>query len=234
MKTILIIGSSGGLGKEISSYFNKHDYNLALHYFKNKPEKINERCKLYQADITDENQIQSLVNDVVKDFGRIDVLINNAGVSTSEMSWKTELSNWNNTLAVNLTGPFLVSKHVLPFMRQQNSGRIIFMSSVVAQMGFIGTSAYTASKAALIGLVKTLAKENASKGITINAIAPGYFNAGMINDVTPEIQLELIKQIPVGKLGNPIEIAKLIEYLMDENSSYITGQTISINGGLEM
>lgn len=231
-KTILLIGSSGGLGQAITSFFSSSNYKLALHYYKNQPEFLPAGSTCYQADITSEEQVEKMVQQVIRDFGKIDVVINNAGVSTSEISWKTKTTNWEHTVAVNLTGPFFVAKHVLPHMRAANFGRLIFMSSIVAQTGFVGTAAYSASKAGIIGLVKTLAKENASKNITVNAIAPGYFDAGMINDVTPEIQEELKKQIPAGKLGDPAEIATLIEYLIAEKSSYLTGQTIGINGGL--
>jgi NAD(P)-dependent dehydrogenase (short-subunit alcohol dehydrogenase family) len=231
-KTILLIGSSGGLGSIISSWFAARGYQLALHYFKHEPQITGGSFKKYQADITKETEVQKMISQVIADFGKIDVVINNAGVSTSEMSWKTSSENWEHTLAVNLNGPFFVTKHILPHMRENNCGRIIFMSSIVAQQGFIGTSAYTASKAGLIGLTKTLAKEVAQKNITVNAIAPGYFSAGMINDVTPELQEQLKKQIPVGTLGKPEEIAALIEYIISENASYLTGQTLGLNGGL--
>ncbi|MBK9191239.1 MAG: 3-oxoacyl-ACP reductase FabG [Crocinitomicaceae bacterium] len=233
-KTILVIGSSGGLGNVISHWFAEKGFNLALHYNKHEPTVPAGNHKKYKADITDENQVQQLIKQVIADFGKIDVVINNAGISKSEMSWKTSAENWNQSLAVNLNGPFFVAKHVLPHMRTNNSGRIIFMSSVVAQTGFIGTAAYSASKAGLIGLTKTLAKENAAKNITINTIAPGYFSAGMIRDVSEELQEELKKFIPVGKLGNPNEIAALIDYIISDNASYLTGQVIGLNGGLHM
>ncbi|MBI3133860.1 MAG: SDR family oxidoreductase [Bacteroidetes bacterium] len=231
-KTILLIGSSGGLGNVISSWFSERGYTLALHYFQHEPNNVKGTFKKYKADITQEDQVKQLIDQVIADFGKIDAVINNAGVSKSEISWKTSTENWNHTLAVNLNGPFYVAKHVLPHMRANESGRIIFMSSVVAQTGFIGTAAYAASKAGLIGLTKTLAKEVAQKNITVNAIAPGYFSAGMINDVTPELQEQLKKQIPVSTLGKPEEIAALMEYILSDNASYLTGQTIGLNGGL--
>ena len=135
-----------------------------------------------------------MIQDVISDFGKIDAVINNAGISNNGMSWKTSGENWNNSIAVNLTGPFYISKHVIPHMRNNNSGRIIFMSSIVAETGFIGTAAYAASKAGLLGLTKTLSKELANKNITVNAIALGYFNTGMINDVSLELQGELEKR----------------------------------------
>ena len=138
------------------------------------------------------------------------------------------------TLAINLTGPFLVSKHVAPIMRANKWGRIIFISSIVAQTGFAGTSAYAASKAGLLGLNKSLAKELAPSGITVNAIALGYFNVGMITDVPEEMKQNIINSIPKKALGDPIQLFETIQYIVSENSGYLTGQTINLNGGLYM
>ncbi|MCG8577943.1 MAG: SDR family oxidoreductase [Flavobacteriales bacterium] len=229
-KTILLIGSSGGLGKELTKHLGDKGYDLALHYHNNEPKDAG--YKTYQADICNEAEVKDMIDAVMRDFGRIDIVINNAGISKSEISWKANIENWNQTMGVNLTGPFLISKHVIPHMRNQNFGRIIFMSSVVAETGMIGTAAYAASKAGLFGLSRTLAKEVANKGITVNAIALGYFNAGMIDDVSEELQEVLKQQIPKGKLGEPIELAELINYLISENAAYLTGQTLNLNGGL--
>lgn len=231
-KTILIIGSSGGLGTALVNFFENKPYNLALHYYKNVPEVDGDHIKAYQADITKEEEVEALISKVQSDFGQVDVVLHNAGVSRNGMSWKVNQDDWDETIAVNLTGPFLVSKHVIPLMRQANFGRLIFMSSVVAQTGFIGTAAYAASKAGLLGLTKTLSKELAGKNITVNAIALGYFNAGMINDVPEEMQEQLKTNIPVGELGDPEQLANLIEYLVSDQSSYLTGQTLNLNGGL--
>lgn len=231
-KTILIIGSSGGLGSSLVSNFDETKYNLALHYYSNPFPIQSKNYKAYQADITIEAEVEGLISKVIKDFGSIDIVLNNAGITISEMSWKTNLSNWDKTIAINLTGPFLVTKHVLPYMRKNNFGRIIYMSSIVAQTGFIGASAYAASKSGLFGLVKTISKEVANKGITINAIALGYFNAGMIDDVPEEMQDQLKEAIPVSNLGKPEELGELIKYIISEKSSYLTGQTINLNGGL--
>tara|TARA_B110000037_G_scaffold220367_2_gene288059 strand:+ start:9013 stop:9720 length:708 start_codon:yes stop_codon:yes gene_type:complete len=231
-KTILIIGSSGGLGTELVNFFEEKGYNLALHYLNNPPVTKGENIKTYQADITIEAQIEALISKVVADFGTIDIVLHNAGVSKNGMSWKTAEADWSETLAVNLTGPFLVSKHVIPHMRSANFGRILFMSSVVAQTGFIGTAAYAASKAGLLGLTKTLSKELANKNITVNAVALGYFNAGMINDVPLEMREQLKTNIPMGELGDPDQLGALIDYLISDQAKYLTGQTLNLNGGL--
>lgn len=233
-KTLLIMGSSGGLGKELTHYFAQKGYNLALHYFDHMPESPQGEGKYlsYQADVRNEENIKDLIAAVLHDFDRVDAVINGAGISVSEISWKATTENWNDTLAINLTGPFLVAKHILPHMRAQEFGRIIFISSIVAQTGMPGTAAYAASKAGLIGLTKSISKEVANKGITVNAIALGYFNAGMIDDVSPEMQEELKKQIPKNELGDPTELGALIEYMISDKASYLTGQTLNLNGGL--
>ncbi|UKN01376.1 SDR family oxidoreductase [Paracrocinitomix mangrovi] len=231
-KTILLIGSSGGLGTALTKHFGMQEYNLALHYLDNPPSEIPANAKTYKADIKKEDEIENMIQQVVKDFGSIDILINNAGISKSEISWKTSAENWNDTIAVNLTGPFLATKHALPYMRDKQFGRIIFMSSIVAQTGFVGAAAYGASKAGLIGLTKSLAKEISNKNITVNSIALGYFNAGMINDVPDEMQEELIDKIPVSKLGDPSELAALMDYIISDKATYLTGQTLNLNGGL--
>jgi NAD(P)-dependent dehydrogenase (short-subunit alcohol dehydrogenase family) len=231
-KTILIIGSAGGLGTELIRYFEDKNVKLALHFHDQAPSFNNPEFKTYQADITVEEEVANLVHSVQQDFGQIDAVIHNAGVSKNSMSWKTSSSDWNETIAVNLTGPFLVSKYVTPYMREQENGRIIFMSSVVAQTGFVGTAAYAASKAGLLGLTKTMSKELANKNITVNAIALGYFNTGMIHDVPIEMQEKLKELIPTGELGNPQELAALIHFLIGDDSAYITGQVLNLNGGL--
>lgn len=232
IKTLLIIGSSGGLGTELIRYFEAKNYTLALHYYTHKPVFNKANTRIYQADITNENEVISLIEQVKNELGQIDCVIHNAGISRNGISWKTDQSEWDATLAVNLTGPFLVSKHCIPLMRDAAFGRIIFMSSIVAQTGFIGTAAYAASKAGLIGLTKTLSKELAGKNITVNAIALGYFNTGMIHDVPLEMQEQLKASIPTGVLGDPNQLAALIDYLCSDAAAYLTGQTLNLNGGL--
>ena len=231
-KTLLIIGSSGGLGTAMVEHFKKSNYNLALHFHKHEPEVKGQHIQTYQADISNEEEIKELIRSVQADFGRIDMVVHNAGVSRNGMSWKMDQTDWDESIAVNLTGPFLVSKYLIPIMREQSFGRIVFMSSVVAQTGFIGTAAYAASKAGLLGLTKTLAKELAPKNITVNAIALGYFNTGMIHDVPQEMQEQLKKQIPVGELGDPQQLIHLLETLFADKAGYMTGQTLNLNGGL--
>ena len=234
-KVILITGASGGMGTHFTNWFKKQNVNLALHYFEAKNTmEASDLIAYFQADLTNEDEVNRMIEAVINRFGRIDVLINNAGISKSAMSWKTSLDAWNETIAINLTAPFLVAKACIPFMRENGSGSIINISSVVGQTGQIGTAAYSASKAGLIGLTKTLAKELASNNITVNALALGYFSTGMIADVPQEQQDQIIESIPLKKLGDPATVCKTIEWLIASEAAYVTGQVIQLNGGLYM
>lgn len=232
-KVILITGASGGMGGELAKQFAKLDVKLALH-FNTNPISIPENNSIshFQGNLASKKYCSQLIQDVVKQFGKIDVLINNAGISNSAMSWKTSENDWSDTMAINLNAPFYLSQSAIPIMRNSNWGRIINITSIVAQTGFIGTSAYTASKAGLIGLTKTLSKELASSGITVNSLALGYFNTGMIEDVPADIKKEIIESIPAKKLGEPETVFKAIQLLISSEGGYITGQTLNLNGGL--
>ena len=237
---ILLTGASGGLGKIIAKGLLELGAQMALHCKENEKElealikeaNAEDRAFVVKGDLRSETNIEWIVQLASVEMGRVDVLINNAGISSSGMSWKLDLEEWNKTLEVNLTGTFLMTKHVLPEMRKNNYGRIINISSVVANTGFIGTSAYAASKAGVIGFTKSVAKENANKNITVNCIAPGYFSEGMIHEVPEEVQEELLASIPKNKFGDPQNLLQSILYLCSEKSDYITGETININGGL--
>jgi 3-oxoacyl-[acyl-carrier protein] reductase len=240
-KNVLLIGASGGLGKHFTLGLAKAGYNMALHYFSH-PQNINElesglhdlniKFKPYNADISNENEVSNLIRNVNSDFGSIDVLINNAGISIDGVTWKLDIDSWNKVMNVNLTGPFLCSKHVLPLMKAQNWGRIINISSVVPQIGIPGTVAYSVSKSGLTGLTKTIAKEVVKNNITANQISLGYFNAGMLYRIKEEIRNQIKESIPKKEFGNPDEIINCILFLLSDNASYITGQNININGGL--
>ena len=232
-KVIVITGASGGMGTALTNWLNQHDFNLVLHSHSSQISlPSSDNILLIAGDLREEKTAQELIDRALERFGRIDVVINNAGISRSAMSWKTEFEAWKETMSINLDAPFLVSKAVIPTMRAQKSGSIINISSVVAQTGAIGTAAYAASKAGLIGLTKTLSKELASANINVNALALGYFNTGMIEDVPAELQEEIIKTIPMNRLGDPETVCKTIEWLIADESRYVTGQVINLNGGM--
>ncbi len=231
-KVIVITGATGGIGREMVKHFEQKNVRLALHTFQNEPFDVACEHAWFKADLSDSQQVSNFVVMVLANFGKIDVLINNAGLSKNGMSWKLGVQDFQEVIAVNLTAPFQLMHGFLPTMRQQNYGRIISISSVVAQTGVPGTSAYAASQAGLLGLTKTIAKEVAGNGITVNALALGYFDKGMISEVSPEMQAKIIEQIPLKKLGSVSAILATIDWLLSEEAAYVTGQTISLNGGL--
>jgi NAD(P)-dependent dehydrogenase (short-subunit alcohol dehydrogenase family) len=231
-KVIVITGATGGLGSEMVKHFEQQNVRLALHTFQQEPFDVACEHAWFKADLRDPQQIDTLIAAILANFGRIDVLINNAGISKNGMSWKLSDVDFNEVVAVNLTAPFKLIKGFLPKMRDQKSGRIISISSVVAQTGVVGTAAYAASKAGLIGLTKTVSKETATNGITVNCLALGYFNVGMIDEVAPEMQAQIIQAIPQQQLGSVATILATIDWLISKEADYITGQTISLNGGL--
>lgn len=231
-KVILITGATGGLGSAMVKHFEKQDVKLALHTFQQEPFDVACEHAWFKADLRDENQVSNLIATVLANFGKVDVLINNAGISRNGMSWKLSPAEFNEVIAVNLTAPFLLSHGLIPGMRANNFGRIINISSVVAQTGVPGTVAYAASKAGILGMTKTIAKELASQPITCNALALGYFDQGMISEVSEELQQQIISQIPKNKLGGVETILSTIDWLLTDACDYVTGQTISLNGGL--
>ena len=239
-KTLLLTGASGGVGRELVKGLSDAGYNLALHYHNHfeelaqqlEEEKPKTKVALFQADLTNELQVAEMIESVIAAFGRLDVIVNNAGIGTSGLSWKMDLANWNETIAVNLTAPMLVCKHALPHLRVQEYGRIINISSVVAHIGMPGTSAYAASKAGLEGYTRSLCKEVVNKNITANNLAYGYMDAGMIDVLTDDMKTIVKAMIPAGKFGPMQDILSAILYLADERSSYSTGQTIHVNGGM--
>lgn len=241
-QTVLLTGASGGLGQSIARGLAENGFSLALHYHQKKEKSFDDllndlksskaRFNTYKADFSNEKEIVSLIDNAQKDFGTIEVVINNAGISHSAISWKQKLVDWNRVLEINLTAPFLVMRETLPQMRKNNFGRIINISSIVAHKPHAGTSAYAAAKSGLEGLTRATAIETAKSNITVNAIALGFFDKGMINDLDSKLQQEIINTIPAEKLGSSNDLLQCILYLCNRESSYITGQTIHINGGL--
>ena len=239
-KTLLLTGASGGVGRELIKPLADAGYNLALHYHEKIDEleaeidRVKPKVKVacFKADLTRESDVVEMIDSINSHFGGVDVLVNNAGISLNAMSWKMDLVDWQKSLDTNLTTAFLCTKHVIPNMRKNEWGRIIHVSSVVAQIGVAGASAYAASKSALFGFTKSVAKEVANKNITVNTMSYGYLDAGMINSLSEEFQEELKNQIPQHRLGPVENVAQTILFLASPEANYITGQTININGGL--
>jgi 3-oxoacyl-[acyl-carrier protein] reductase len=219
----------------------QNGYKVVINYYTDEATALETKRELeleypdsqimtYKANVGSESEVSAMVAKVVEKFGSVNILINNAGINVDSISWKMEKDSWDRVIATNLTGAFLCTKHVLPIMRQNNWGRIIFISSVVGQTGAFGASNYTASKAGLFGFAKSVAKEVANKNITVNVIACGYTTVGMGARLPEEISKKVLEKIPMGRFGTPEEIADLVLFLI--TASYITGQVIAIDGGL--
>ncbi len=185
-----------------------------------------------QANVNDFSQVNRMRDEVVKQFGRIDILVNNAGIVRDKSFVKMTPQMWTEVLSVNLDGAFYCTKAVIEGMLERKYGRIVNISSVIGRMGNRGQANYAASKAGLIALSQTLAKEFAGKGITVNAVAPGFIETDMLKSVPKEIMDKILAGIPLGRLGKPSEVAGAVAYLVSEDGDYITGQVIDINGGL--
>jgi NAD(P)-dependent dehydrogenase (short-subunit alcohol dehydrogenase family) len=187
---------------------------------------------IVQANVNDFEQVSRMRDEVVNKLGKIDILVNNAGIVRDKSFVKMTPQMWTEVLSVNLDGAFYCTKVVIEGMLERKYGRIVNISSVIGRMGNRGQANYAASKAGMIALTQTLAKEFASKGITVNAVAPGFIETDMVKSVPKEILDKILTQVPIGRLGKPSEVAGAVAYLVSDDGDYITGQVIDINGGL--
>jgi acetoacetyl-CoA reductase len=243
-RVALVTGAVGGIGRAIAVHLAQEGATLGLHYFVEPDDVANAflaefsqqgfRAKLYKADVSKFDDATQLVERVIKDFGRIDILVNNAGITMDRTLKNMTPDQWEKVIAVDLSSVFYCSKAVIGQMLERGYGRIIGISSVVGQKGNIGQTNYAAAKAAIIGFTKALALETAKKGITVNAVAPGFVKTAMTGQIPKEILDKIVETIPVGRMAEPSEVARAVLFLADEKSSYITGQVVNVNGGLYM
>jgi 3-oxoacyl-[acyl-carrier protein] reductase len=191
-------------------------------------------AKAYAVDVADQTAVQKAAAQIFTDFGRVDVLVNNAGVTRDGLSMRMSMDDWDTVLNTNLKGAFNFIQAVMRPMIKQRSGRIINISSIAGLIGNAGQANYAASKAGLIGLTKTLARELASRGITVNAVAPGLIETDMTTVLSEEIRQNILKNVPLGRLGEPEDIAGAVAYLASAEAKYITGQVLTVDGGMVM
>ena len=195
-------------------------------------ESMGRRAILCQANVGKMDEVNKMRDKAVAEFGKIDILVNNAGIVKDKSFVKMTSEMWDDVISINLTGTFNCTKAVIDGMLERQYGRIVNISSVIGRMGNRGQANYAASKAGIIGLTQTLAKEFAQKGITVNAVAPGFIGTDMLKSVPDNIMEKILAQIPMGRLGKPEEIASAVTYLVSPEAGYITGQVIDVNGGL--
>lgn len=241
MKVALITGASGALGRAIAQSLAKQGYALALH-FRSKPQEAEALRKelsgtntmLVQADVCKEPDVKRMVDAVQQELGPIFCAVNNAGLVRDRTITKLSEEDWDVVMDTNLRGAFHVCKTVVSGMRERKSGRIINVSSIVGAMGNFGQVNYSASKAGMIGLTKSLAREVARDQVTVNALCPGFMDTPMVRGVPPAVQEKLVAQIPLGRFGEPSAVGDAVAYLAGPGGDWITGQVLHINGGMYM
>ena len=242
-KVIIISGSTRGIGFSIAKHFLQRGANVIINgrtqdscqkAFNSLSQELQQRCFTFSGNITDEEKAKELIDVSLKKYNKVDVLINNAGITKDNLIMRMKTQDWDDVLELNLKSVFLLSKFIIRPMLKQKWGRIINMSSVVGLSGNPGQTNYAASKAGIIAFSQSLAKEVASKGITVNSIAPGFIETDMTDQMNEEMKSYWENAIPMKKLGNVEDIAFTCEFLASDKASYITGQTISVNGGLYM
>lgn len=239
-RAVLVTGGGRGLGEAFVRHFAQAGHEVYFTYehdedsassLVNAMNGDGAQVEAFQLDVRDERSALGLVSQIESRGRGIGILINNAGVSHDGMSWKLPVEQYREMLDVNLTGSFIMSQAVLPGMRERRDGRILNISSVVAKRGIAGTSGYSASKCGLFGLTRTIAREVVSRGITVNCIVAGYFDAGMGTKLPPDIREQIMQSIPAGRFGDGARLAEIVAFLCSDACEYITGQEIVVDGG---
>lgn len=242
-KIALVTGASRGIGRAVALRLATEGAKVAINFAGNlaKAEEVKATIEsnggeaiLVQGNVADFATVNEIVKKVTDTWGRVDILVNNAGITRDNLLLKMSESDFDEVIATNLKGVFNCTKAVTKLMMKQRGGRIINMSSVVALMGNISQANYAAAKAGIIGFTKSAAKEFASRGVTVNAVAPGFIGTDMTNVLSEKIKEEMVKQIPAGRIGNPEDVANAVAFLASDEAAYITGQVICVDGGMAM
>lgn len=242
-KTAIITGASRGIGAEIARKFSEAGAKVVVNYSGSQEKaeavvaEIQEKggeAIAVKANVSDSNAVKSMIDETMKAFGSIDILVNNAGITRDNLMMRMKDDEWDDVINTNLKGVFICTKGVTRQMMKQRAGRIINIASIVGVMGNAGQANYVAAKAGVIGLTKTTARELASRNITANAVAPGFITTDMTDALGDDIQKAMLSQIPLGRFGKPEEVAKAALFLASDDSSYMTGQTLHLDGGMVM
>jgi len=241
-RVAVITGSGQGIGREIALLLAERGASVVISDVNEATAKAtaaeieskNVRSIAVVANVTVSAEVNKLVEQALSSFGHIDILVNNAGITKDNLLMRMSEADWDLVLNINLKGAFLCTQAVIRHMMKQRWGRIVNISSVVGVIGNAGQANYSASKAGLIGLTKSTAREVASRGITVNAVAPGFIDTGMTQKLPENVKQEFLKQIPVGYFGLPKDVANAVAFLVSEEAHYITGQVLNVNGGLAM
>ena len=242
-KVALITGATRGIGKEIALTLTKEGYDISLNYRKENEdldstkkqiEELGRKCLAVKADVSSFDECENLVKQTIENFGQIDVLVNNAGITKDNLLMRMKEEDFKDVINVNLIGTFNMTKNTIPYMMKARQGRIINISSVVGIAGNAGQTNYSASKAGIIGFTKSLAKEIASRNILVNAVAPGFIQTSMTDVLKDDVKENIAKSIPLKRMGTPQDVANVVKFLSSEDSSYITGQVIHVDGGMLM
>lgn len=242
-KSALVTGASRGIGRSIALQLAEEGYNVAVNYAgsKEKAEAVVLEIKAkgvdsfaIQANVADADEVKAMIKEVVSQFGSLDVLVNNAGITRDNLLMRMKEQEWDDVIDTNLKGVFNCIQKATPQMLRQRSGAIINLSSVVGAVGNPGQANYVATKAGVIGLTKSAARELASRGITVNAVAPGFIVSDMTDALSDELKEQMLTQIPLARFGQDTDIANTVAFLASDKAKYITGQTIHVNGGMYM
>jgi len=239
-KTAIVTGAGRGIGHAIAQELAETGANIVVNYVTSADaahelaeeiEKLGSKVLVVQADVADFEQVSEMIKQTIQTFGQIDILVNNAGITRDKTLKNMSRDNWDDVMRVNLGSVFNCTRQVLPFMLERKSGKIVNISSFVAQGGNIGQSNYAATKAGIIGFTKSIALEVSHYGITVNAVCPGFIETDMLAAVPENIRQRILDKIPMGRFGQPEEIASCVPYIVTE-ADYMTAQAISINGGV--
>jgi 3-oxoacyl-[acyl-carrier protein] reductase len=241
-KVAVVTGAAQGIGRAIAEALARDGADVAVADLDSgrsqeavaAVQKLGRRALNVKVNVAEWNDAKAMAEQVIKEWGKIDILVNNAGITRDGLLLRMKEEDWNLVLQVNLNGTFHCTKAVLQPMTKQRHGRIINIASIVGVMGNVGQANYAASKAAVIGFTKTVAREYASRAITVNAVAPGFIDTAMTQGLSSDVKDVLQKQIPLGRLGQPEDIAAAVRFLASDEAAYITGQVLHVNGGMLM